>query len=104
MSIPNFCKTCTNILDLVDINTELMNCSHCKQKIPIGDNRLVFNRYYNAGKRVMSDNEVQRLMFEPTTQKIVMQCQACEGNIMATIIDENYRSILACLNCQSVFR
>lgn len=103
MSIPYFCKICSNILELADINTDTARCSHCMQRFPI-ESKLVFNRYYNAGKRVMSDNEVQRLMFEPTTQKIVMRCQSCEGNIMATIIDENYRSILACLNCQSVFR
>jgi DNA-directed RNA polymerase subunit M/transcription elongation factor TFIIS len=103
MSTPNFCPNCSNILEIMDMFTGIMSCRNCKSKFPCS-NRVIFRKYYNTGKRMLSDNDIIRLMYEPSTQKIQKKCPECENNIMAAIIDENYKAILSCLGCERVFR
>jgi DNA-directed RNA polymerase subunit M/transcription elongation factor TFIIS len=106
MSVPNFCENCGNILEIINMYDGKLSCSSCKERFPCDGKRLVYVKHYNTGKRILSDNDVIRLIYEPTTQKIIKKCPGakCDGNLLACIIDENCRCILGCLTCEQVFR
>jgi len=105
MSLTRFCDDCGNILELPNISTGLMACLQCgnKQKLPDDDKTISIN-YYNSGGRIITDNEIKRVLHESTTYRIKRKCPECENPYMVVISNDDYQFMFACPECESSFK
>ncbi len=108
MSIPRFCKNCNNILGYPNIVTELIICKLCYDttRLPNNDKLISVQYYDNLGTSIKEifDDDVLRLINEPTTKKIERECKSCKNKYMYMIYDESYNFIFACGKCESIYR
>ena len=60
----------------------------------------------NKEEKELTDLEVSRLMFEPTTAKKRMDCpnKECNNKIISVMRDDEYNNyILGCRKCETIF-
>ena len=106
-TIPRFCSKCNSLLSIPDMSSGLMRCTACSntEELPTNDKRISI-KHHNKEEKELTDLEVSRLMFEPTTAKKRMDCpnKECNNKIISVMRDDEYNNyILGCRKCETIF-
>ena len=108
MLVPIICKICNSLYGMPNPETGMRECRKCghKKKVECGD-ILAIDYYSTQGTTTkrLENNDIRNLSSQITTKTVLKKCmnEECKSEYLKQVYDDEYRFILVCPDCKTIF-